>query len=176
MRALLVLAVVLALSGGQSAGAEPKAAAAPDMAVKEALVRRYFKAMEFEKLMDSMVSSMTPVMAEQAAKSNPALTAEQRQIISDVVRDAMHDVMTPKLIEMNVSVYAEAFSEAELRALVVFYESPEGRSIMQKTPALMPKAAAIARELMPQMEREVMTRVCARVDCNALQPPKTRPS
>lgn len=173
MRALLVIVAALVLSAGGAAG---QTAAPADNAVREALVRRYFKAMEFEKLMDSMVSSMAPVMVEQTAKSNPQLTAEQRSLISDVVRDAMHDVMTPKLIEMNVSLYAEAFSEAELRALVAFYESPEGRSIMHKTPALMPKAAAIARELMPQMEQEVLKRVCARVDCNALQPPRTRPS
>jgi uncharacterized protein len=172
MRVLLVLAAAAALSVGPAIGM----AAPADSTAREALVRRYFKAMEFERLMDSMVASMTPVMVEQTAKHNPELTAEQRQMIADVVQQAMHEVMTPKLIEMNVSIYAEAFSESELRALVTFYESPEGRAIMRKTPALMPKAAAIARELMPQMEQEVLKRVCARIDCNASQPPKTHPS
>lgn len=175
MRAWLVMATVFALLAGPVVAAEAPAASA-EKAVKEALVRRYLKSIEFEKLMDTMVGSMTPVMAEQTARRNPSITPDQRQLIVDIVGDAMREVMTPRIIEASVALYADAFSEPELRALVTFYESPEGRAITQKMPALTPKAADMTRALMPQMEQEVQARLCARIDCTPAQRTKARPS
>lgn len=175
MRVLLVLAAVAAMAAGPVMAAEAPKTVASDTAVKQELVRRYFRVLDFEKLMDGMIATMIPVMTEQTARRNPQLTPEQRDLINDVVREAMREVMTPRIIEASVELYAEAFTEPELRALVSFYESPEGRSIIQKMPAMMPKAAALTRDLMPEMEKEVTARVCARIDCTA-QTRKRRPS
>jgi hypothetical protein len=180
MRVLVGLVVVAVLWSGQSFAAElegPKPGAeSSDMAAREELVRRYFKAMDFETLMDSMVSSMIPGLTEQTNRRTQGLTPEQKQLLAEVVGDTMREVMTPMIIEAHVTIYSEAFTERELRALVAYYESPEGRSVMQKMPSLMPKAAAVSRNLMPQMEREVMTRLCARIDCSAVRAPKGQTS
>ena len=174
MRVLIAIVLALTLAGGQAMAQQ---SATPEtLAEKQALVRRYFKAIEFEKLMDSLVASMVPGMLADASRSNATLSAEEQELLSDAVRTAMNDVMTPKLIELNVSIYAEAFSERELQALVSFYESPEGRSIMRKTPGLMPKSMEGARRLMPQMQSEVLKRVCSKIDCNADRRPENNRS
>ena len=163
--------------GAQPAAPAPSAATASPKAV--ALVRRYLAAIHFEGLMDAMMASMIPVMSDSLTKQYPNITEEQRTAIGAVVRETMHDDFTPKMIERMVPIYAQTFSESELEAMVAFYESPAGQSIMQKTPSIAPKSAEVARALMPEVQQDVLRRLCAKIDCFGGKPapaPKSRPS
>lgn len=40
----------------------------------------------------------------------------------------------PSFMDKIADVYAESFSEEELKYMVAFYEDPRGRAIMQKMP------------------------------------------
>jgi hypothetical protein len=152
-------------SWAQSAGpATPPAAGAPN-AKSEALVRRYFAAIKFEALMNTMMASMIPMMTENMAKSQPGLTTDQRALISDTVTGVMRDVMLPKMMDRMVPLYAQTYSQDELEAIVAFYESPAGRAITEKTPSLAPKTTEVLRELMPDMNVELVSRLCAKIDC-----------
>ena len=135
---------------------------------KIALTRRYFKAMEMDKLIGSMMQSMTPVMIEQQRKANPAVTAEQGKAISDSVIETMAAV-TPAYIDKTIEVYADAFTEDELTEMVTFYESAVGQSIVHKTPALMPKTTQIMVDMIPELQTDMTKRLCKKIDCAALE-------
>ena len=160
----------------QAPAAPPAAAVNPRA---EALVRRYLAAIHFEQLLDTMMGATIPVMTENLSKQYPSLTPEQREQIGAVVRDTMREDFTPKMLAKMVPIYAQTFSESELEAMVAFYESPAGQSIMKKTPSLAPKSAEVARELLPSMQQDVMARLCAKIDCfggKPQPPPKPRSS
>jgi hypothetical protein len=136
--------------------AEPAPAASPPAAVSspqaEALVRRYLAAIHFERSMDALQAAMLPVIAEQAQRTHSNLTAEDQQMLVDIVRQVMRDKMIPKMIDRMVPAYASTFTVPELEAMVKFYESPVGRSITDKIPTLAPKSAEITRALMPEID------------------------
>jgi hypothetical protein len=56
-------------------------------------------------------------------------------------------------------VYADVFSEAELKAITAFYNSPEGQSMVAKQPQIlthiMPLVQDMQRELMPKIKQLV---------------------
>lgn len=176
---VLACALAFTLFAGLAQAAEPQppaghaAAADPEA---EALVRRYLAAVHFERNMDNMQAAMLPVVAEQAARQSPSLTAEDRQAIVDIVRSVIRERMMPQMIERMVPLYAQTFSIEELKGLVAFYESPVGRSITDKLPALAPKGAEITRELLPGVQAEVLRRIvvemCAKHACGAKASPK----
>ena len=177
--AFLILAAPLPALAQPAAPPAAQATAPPPGRVSpeaEALVRRYLAATHFERNMDNMMVSMLPLMNDQLKRQSPSLTDEQRQIVLDVVRKLMREKMTPKMIERMTPIYAATFTLPELRALVAFYESPVGASIMEKMPSLAPKSAAITRELMPELTRdamlEVLTRMCPDGKCDAAKLPK----
>ncbi len=163
-------------SWAQGAGAPPPPAAGAPNARSEALVRRYFAAIKFEALMNTMMSSMIPMLTENMAKSQPGVTAEQRAMISSTVTSVMREVMLPRMIDRIVPLYAQTYSQDELEAIVAFYESPAGRAITEKTPSLAPKTTEVLRELMPEMNAELLSRLCAKMDCRGgSQPAAAKP-
>jgi hypothetical protein len=182
------IGVALLMAGALLAGPAPVAAQAAASATArpaavspkaEALVRCYLAAIHFEKLLDAMMGSMIPVMTDSMGKQYPNLTDQQRSEIGAAVRESMREDFTPKMLERMVPIYAQAFSESELEAMVTFYESPAGQSIMQKTPSLAPKSAEVARDLMPEVQKDVMRRLCAKIDCfggKPAPPPKASSS
>lgn len=160
-------------AAAEPAPAPPAAATASPQAV--ALVRRYLAAIHFERNMDSMQAAMLPVIVEQAERTHPNLTAEDQQMLVEVVRHVMREKMLPKMIDRMVPIYATTFTIPELQAMVNFYESPVGRSIADKTPTLAPKSAEVTRALMPEMMgemlKELVARMCPGGKCDAAKPP-----
>jgi hypothetical protein len=179
MRRIVVLACAAAMLGGAPAAAaasaaaqeQPPAAAQPVTPAKLALVRRYFQAIHYEKMVDTMMASMLPVMSEAMARQHPNLTAAQQQMITGVVRQVMRDDMTPKIMERLEPVFAATFTEAELQAMVAFYEGPAGRAVVERMPALAPQSAQVMRSLIPEMQAEVVRKLCAELGgCDAAAP------
>ena len=58
-----------------------------------------------------------------------------------------------------VAIYAETFTEEELRGMVEFYQSPVGRKLIEKTPELMRRSMMITQkqmaDMMPKVEAAV---------------------
>jgi len=157
--AVAMLAVALPAAAAPPAPQPVPVASAPVDPKAETLVRRYLAAIRFERTMDVLQAAMLPVISDQMARQQPGLTAENRQMIVDVVRRVMREKMMPQMIDRMVPIYATTFTVPELEALVTFYEGPTGRSITDKVPSLAPKSAEIARELMPQVISEVIKEV-----------------
>lgn len=171
----VMLAAAAPASAAPAASQAVTAAPASVDPKAEALVRRYLAAVRFEHTMDSLQAAMLPVISDQMARQQPGLTAENRQMIVDIVRRVMREKMMPQMVDRMVPIYATTFTVPELEALVTFYESPTGRSITEKLPSLAPKSAEITRQLMPQMMSEVIKEVivgmCPGGKCPA-PPPK----
>lgn len=167
----------LAAGSAQARQAPPAAAAAaPAKAAPSpralALTKRYIAALHVDETMKPLMQSMmTPLMEEQE-RTNTDLTAEQRKALRETVEELVGGDLMNDVIDRMTPVYASIFSEDELQALVDFYESPNGQSIVRKMPSMGPAMAEVMRDIMPEIRAKVTARICQKLGCGATAPVK----
>lgn len=134
---------------------------ADDNAAKLALAREAIAAMQMDKMLDAMTAGMKQ-MAAQSSPLPASATPEQRQkfeaFMGKVVEISMAEAQG-MLAKMD-AVYAEVYSEAELKAMVAFFQSPEGKSMIAKQPQVMTRVMPLVQQmqqsLMPKMQKLTM--------------------
>ena len=169
MRKLLICLASVSLLAVMPAAVMAQTAATPTVeeavtARKVVLIKRYFKSIEMDKLIGTMMQSLLPALAEQQRASS-GLTSEQSKTVTDAAVETMAEI-TPIYIDKLSVIYADAFTEDELIQMVAFYESPVGQSITKKTPGLVPKTTQVMMELMPEIQSRMQAKVCKKIDCN----------
>lgn len=159
MRSIIgLLAAIAALLG-----AVCPAAAAPSPQALD-LTRRYFAAAEMDQKVRASLRVLTPSLIEQMARKNPQLTAPQREKLKEAALEAEQETAR-HMVERLIPSFAESFSEAELKEIVAFYESPAGKALTAKTPAVAGQINLAFNALAPQMLADINTRFCAKVGC-----------
>jgi hypothetical protein len=151
--------------GARRAASSPIASARPraEAAAKADLIARYFKATRLRATTTNMIKAMSQI-------SPPAgLSPKERAIYDEVVAQVADEAFDDLSAEF-ASLYAQAFTVAELKQLVAFYESPVGQSLMSKTAHLTGQSAEIAARHNAYFGRTLRTRLCARIDCSPPRP------
>lgn len=118
-----------------------------------ASVERLLKALDMERTLDASFDQIGQIargMGEQAGVGSRNRDDFERymQRVSEVVRE---EAGWAKMKEPLVQIYAKHYSEAEVQGLIAFYESPLGRSMTAKTPAIMQDSALITQDLMKRL-------------------------
>jgi hypothetical protein len=57
------------------------------------------------------------------------------------------------------AIYAEVYSEAELKAMLAFFASPEGKSMLQKQPQVMQHMTPLIMEMQKEMGPKIQALV-----------------
>jgi len=150
MKKILFLVSLLAL--GTGAFAEEANAA------KLALAREAIAAMQVDKMLDGMAGQIKK-MAMQRAQLPATATPAQRErfdvFMGRVTELAMVEVKT--MVSKLDSIYAEVYSEAELKAITSFFTTTEGKSMLAKQPQVMTRLMPLMQELqagmMPKLQK-----------------------
>jgi hypothetical protein len=118
-----------------------------------------------ERLMQAMQVQMQ-VESTTNAQVLPAMQAALRQILvtqlkSDEAAARMYSTVQPRvnavLLEQLswvrlkpgfAQIYAETFSEEEVKGLIAFYEGPVGSALISKTPQLVQRSAQLMQQRM----------------------------
>lgn len=128
------------------------------------LARRYFAAANMDQKVRASLRVLTPSLTEQMVRKNPQLTQPQRDQLMQAAIEAEQEA-SQRMVERLVPAFAESFSEAELKDIVVFYESPAGKALTAKTPAFAGQINMAFRAYAPQMLADINTRFCAKIGC-----------
>ncbi|HTL67188.1 MAG TPA: DUF2059 domain-containing protein [Lacunisphaera sp.] len=134
------------------------AASADDHATRLALARETIAAMHADKMFDAMAGQMKQ-MAGQLSPLPASATPEQRKKFEEIQAKALDLSMgsIKSLMAKMDEVYANVYSEAELRAMKAFFVSPEGQSMLAKQPQVMaqvmPLVQEMQRDLLPKMKQ-----------------------
>jgi hypothetical protein len=162
---VLVLAG-LALSGPVKAGpgaAEPAAAeAAEGQSRKLDLIRELLETSQTESLLQEVL---------------PDVLQQQRAVLSEVLPDVPDEVWDLALeeaeaafrqsidafLEQTVPIYDAYLTEAEVEALLEFYRTPEGRSVVQKLPLVTQEAMGASHQWGMAVGEEVRRRIVDRL-------------
>jgi len=175
----IAFALFLAASFASATAFAADATAAPapvSTQATDADVDRLLKALDMQSMMDGMLKQMS---ASQQAMVVDAFGKD----LSDAERARMQDLLekTNALTLRHLSwealepvirkVYAQVFSKQEVDAMIAFYSSPEGASILKKAP----QAMALSMQEMQPLVRDTMAEVKAMVDEETAAPKSTRP-
>ena len=173
MRIWTVTAAALALfvaGTGEAHAVQAKsqspAVASEPSARQLSLSRRYIELMQSDQL-SVMIRSAIETAASLDVDA-AELATEDREFMLDLATELTTDMM-PQMLDRMVPVYARVFSEDELLALIAFYDSDLGRSILEKTYSSMPEANAAMMEVMPQLFEKMAARMCVRYGCDTAE-------
>ena len=150
----LVLALILSTASATPAfAADP--APAPQQQASAADIDRLLEVMDMETMMAGMMAQMSTVQAQMVDEAFG-------KDLSDADRKRMQSLTarTQALVDKSMSwtaiepiirkVYLQLFSKAEVDAMIAFYGSAEGASILRKSPQAM---TLTMQEMQPLMMR-----------------------
>ena len=150
----LVLALILSTASATPAfAADP--APAPQQQASAADIDRLLEVMDMETMMAGMMAQMSTVQAQMVdeAFGKELSEADRKRMQSLTAR-------TQALVEKSMSwtaiepiirkVYLQLFSKPEVDAMIAFYGSAEGASILRKSPQAM---TLTMQEMQPLMMR-----------------------
>lgn len=157
------LSAALLLSAGsgfaQTPTASPKAAATAPSARAMDLSKRYFKAMRLDESLGKALDNLDPALL--GGEDNDP---EQAEAMRAATKQAL-DAAMPQYIEKMTPLLASAYSEEELAALVAFYESPVGQSVVAKSRDVGGISSQAMKDLLPGIMDDAMDRYCAQMGC-----------
>jgi len=114
------------------------------------------------KLMDAENQAMAGAnaMADVMLQSNPMLSP-----FRDVITEWSAKVMTwENMMPKMVALYAETYTEDELKELIAFYSSKLGKKMIRVTPELTRRGAMIGSELAQKHMGELQAAIEARAN------------
>jgi hypothetical protein len=142
----------------------PLAAQARDEAAERLdLAHRFVALMQAEDMGEALGQSLGGLFP-----SIEDLPPAEARAVEETMSEMMQDYM-PALFKAMAPVYADIFTLEELRALVAFYESDVGRSMVRKSYEAMPRITAVSQEVLPAVLGRAMDRLCDRLECSAQQ-------
>jgi hypothetical protein len=158
----LTLCAILAFAFAAAAGAQQKPSASHLQAVEELLQVMH---------MQQILSQSTDVMLKAQIEVNPQLKQ-----FEDVMRQFMTKYLSWESVKPGmVQLYAEAFTEPELRELTTFYRTPLGQKTVVKMPELFQKGAALGQKAIQDHLPELQEAIAKKMKENRGTPPPGKP-
>jgi hypothetical protein len=164
----LILSPVASFAQGKEK--VPVAASAPSARQLD-LARRYFDAMHFEDAMMMVYENMD--MMEVFGSEDDEASGLDSRAMSEAIREAVA-VLSPKMVDAMVPIVATHFSEAELEAMVAFYESDIGKSVIDKSATLNGPLMQSVMGLVPDYVEDILDRYCTKTNCTPAMKDKLR--
>ena len=127
--------------------------------VRDSLARALFEVMtppgQTERTLDLVMQATTEGMFEELAAIG--LTDEARQRISAELRTFfLEDLdLESEIRRVSIPLYAEYFSEEQLREILEFHQTPTGQALLARTPELVASIQTAMVALDPQIEEFV---------------------
>lgn len=154
------LALVLALGLGFILATDARAQ--QPSASHVAAVKELFRVMDLAKVTDQSIDVMLTAQIE----ANPQLKQ-----FEDVMRQFLAKYLSWENLETQmVQMYAEAFTEPEVRELIVFYQTPLGRKMVTRMPELMQKGAALGQSAVQDHLPELQEAIAKKMEESGSNP------
>lgn len=148
------LAFVPAVAAAQPANAPPRPANAAQ--VSDAELELATQLIGLADLQGAAMAGVT-VMLDQQIESSPEI-APYRNLLEEWVRDVFN---SPDATTAFARVYAETFTERELRDMIAFYQTPTGQRMVAEQGAIAMAGSRIGEELAQAHAGDLMARLGA---------------
>jgi hypothetical protein len=153
---LAPIAVAATLSvGSLLLGADPSAAQQPQPSPGAVAAARELLVLKGgDVVFNPIVTGVVETVKNAFVPTNPNLGAELNEVAAKLRKD--YEPKRAELLTEVAKVYAERFSEQELKALVAFYKSPLGRKMAIDEPQIIDESLRRAQTWGDALSGEVM--------------------
>jgi hypothetical protein len=133
-----------------------------DEASQRAAVEELLKVMRADEMMNNMMAKQKEAFAKMIpsfmSKDMPAASALSAQEMQSKIMDAVYSQLTWESLKPDfIQIYAEVFTEKEIKDLTAFYGTPLGQKLLEKMPELTGKSMQIMQKrmvtIMPEMQK-----------------------
>jgi hypothetical protein len=158
-------------SGAWAQASAPPPSSGPDP-VKMDLARQLVEASGGEAQAEAQMKLIFSSMRANMAK---ALSGQKAEVADAVYEEMGRELvtLTPRILDISVTSYADVFTVQELRDLLAFQTSESGRSMVRKMPTLrarvMEQTLPLIMSSMPEVMHKSADAVCARRRCTAAE-------
>jgi hypothetical protein len=147
---LTTLVIALVAFGPPAHSQQPSAAA---MATAQELVAVTGTTTLFNPLIAGVVEQSKLLFLQQ----NPGLAKDLNEIA-----EKMREDLKPRFVELTNEVareYATNFTEAELKAILAFYQSPAGKKLLERQPTVVDSSMKFAQDWANKLSDEVVSKM-----------------
>jgi uncharacterized protein len=111
-----------------------------------------------KKIMPAHMKAMRPAKEKADISSTPSDATQQTATAMDKMMDTMaQELSWEKMKEDYITIYAETFTEDELKGAVAFYKSPAGKAFSQKQPEVMRRSMELSQRMMLKFMPKIQT-------------------
>jgi uncharacterized protein len=133
---------------------------AADPEPTEASVKQLLEVMKLHSSLDSIAAQMDQIMknvVEQASLGKPLTSNAQKSVErcrADVHTFIRDELSWDKLEPVYIQIYQNTFTQNEVNAMIAFYKTPVGQSVVSKLGVAMQKSQnATMQTMRPMMQR-----------------------
>jgi uncharacterized protein len=156
-RALVALAAYLAFASFSFA--QQNAADAP---ASRAQVEKYLELVHLRELFRVRVDAGAAQLHEiihGVVQKHPELPPDFEVRMDKMADDLLKGYPTDEAIDVTIPVYEKNLTSGEVDALIAFYSTPAGQSIVRKLPAITAEATQATTGIMQRLMAKIMQRV-----------------
>ncbi len=154
-RSINRLALVVALAFGSLVLADAARAQAPSpaaLAAAKELVALKGAAAMFDPLIPGVIESAK----NQFVPTNPQLAGPLNEVAAMLHKE--YEPRRAELLDLVAKIYAQHFTEAELKDIVAFYKTPAGKKMLSQEPAAIKQSLDAAQSWANQFSDTVLQR------------------
>jgi uncharacterized protein len=113
--------------------------------------------MKIDQMMKPLFEQMRSMMEQQFMRLGAS--EDMKPILkkyNDKLFNTIEETVNWKTMKEDlIGIYVNTFNEDELKAMLAFYKSPVGQSVIQKMPAVMQESAAKMQKRLPELQEKV---------------------
>lgn len=174
---ILIVAISASLLASIAHAQEEAQARSPSLGMQQVTVQDNPRSALAERLVNLSLNGMEKVLQKAIDKAfenlDENLPEEQVRWLRRNTAPVVQSHMRP-LIAATAAVYAEQFTEAELNAMIAFYETPMGQNIARKQLEVSVEIEPAMQKFQEGFMTEVMTKFCGQFDCEGEAAKETR--
>jgi hypothetical protein len=160
MKKLSLLLLFLSLTFAATAFAAPADEAATQASKRQAVLR-LLEATDAKQITNQMIAPVQAIVDQQFNEQDfPPESKETVQKLKGELKAWVAQQMSwDNVKDIYIDVYAEVFTEQELNEITAFYQTPLGKKMLQKMPALvqttLQRTQGMMQQKLPEIEKHM---------------------
>ena len=158
-RYTMVIALVALTFLGVTKPAAPQASAPQPSAAAILLAKQIVQIKGVEKMFNPLVDGVVERVKDQFMQTNFMWAKDLNEVAANLKRDYAPRVN--ELVDATARIYASHFTEAELKDILAFYQSPLGQKMVVEEPKALDESVANAGQFGDNLSEEVINKMRA---------------
>jgi len=103
-------------------------------------------------MIEAMAKPMQQMLHEQYLRHQDLLPPDYETKLNKMVQDMLKEMPWEEMMQAMVPAYQKHFTKGDMDALIAFYSTPTGQTILREMPGLMADSMQV---MMPRMEQYI---------------------